>query len=106
MGFLDNLLNTDKKILKEIEKIALPVLDYEKEMASLSDEELKVNKFDEKEKPKGKKFNESDFKKQMNSFNVWGQKRREKIQRLKYEQDQSRYRRYTRYVHRNGSEGH
>ncbi|MDO5440424.1 MAG: preprotein translocase subunit SecA [Erysipelotrichaceae bacterium] len=42
MGLFDNLFNTDKKILKDIEKTALPVLDYEKEMASLSDEELKA----------------------------------------------------------------
>ena len=42
MGILDKLLNTDKKILNEIEKIAKPVLDYEKEMEALSDEELKA----------------------------------------------------------------
>ena len=42
MGILDKVFNTDKKILKEIEKAALPVLDYENEMAALSDEELKA----------------------------------------------------------------
>ena len=42
MGLLDNLFNNDKKILKEIEKTALPVLNYEAEMAALSDEELKA----------------------------------------------------------------
>ena len=42
MGVFDKLFNSDKKILKEVESIALPVLSYEKEMASLSDEELKA----------------------------------------------------------------
>ena len=42
MGILDKVFNTDKKILKEIEKAALPVLSYENEMAALSDEELKA----------------------------------------------------------------
>ena len=42
MGILDKVFNTDKKILKDIEKAALPVLDYEKEMAALSDDDLKA----------------------------------------------------------------
>ena len=41
MGFLD-FLNQDKKILKNIEESVKPVLSYEKEMAELSDEELRA----------------------------------------------------------------
>ncbi len=42
MGIFDNLFNTDKKILKDVEVAVTPTLSYEKEMASLSDEELKA----------------------------------------------------------------
>ena len=39
----------------------------------------------------GKKFSEEEFQKQMKNFNMWEQKKREKLQRLKYEQDQKIY---------------
>ena len=42
MSIIDKIFNTDKKILNEIEKIAKPVLGYEKEMESLSDDDLKA----------------------------------------------------------------
>ena len=42
MGFFDNLFNTDKKILKDVEKEVTPTLSYADEMASLSDEDLKA----------------------------------------------------------------
>ena len=42
MGIFDNLFNTDKKILKDVETAVTPTLSYEEKMASLSDEELKA----------------------------------------------------------------
>ena len=42
MGIFDNLFNTDKKILKDVETAVRPTLSYEEKMASLSDEELKA----------------------------------------------------------------
>ena len=42
MGIFDRLFNTDKKILAEVETQVRPVLEYENEMAALSDEELKA----------------------------------------------------------------
>ena len=42
MGFFETVFNNDKKILKDIEKTATPVLSYENEMASLTDEELRA----------------------------------------------------------------
>ena len=40
MSFIDKLLGLDKRRLKKVERIANEVLSFEKEMASLSDEEL------------------------------------------------------------------
>lgn len=51
MGLLD-FLNQDKKILKDIEESVKPVLNYEKEMAGLSDEELRSKTFYFREKLK------------------------------------------------------
>ena len=39
----------------------------------------------------GKKYNEEEFNKTLSSFNLWEQKRKEKIQRLRYERDQKVY---------------
>ncbi|MCF0111263.1 MAG: preprotein translocase subunit SecA [Erysipelotrichaceae bacterium] len=39
--FLDKLFNVDKRRLEEVRKKSLPVLDYEKTMEALSDDELK-----------------------------------------------------------------
>ena len=42
MGIFDNLFNTDKKILKDVETAVTPTLSYADEIASLSDEDLKA----------------------------------------------------------------
>ena len=42
MGIFDKLFNTDKKILAEVEAQVKPTLNYENEMAALSDEQLKA----------------------------------------------------------------
>lgn len=42
MGLFDKLFNTDKKILAEVEAQVKPTLNYENEMAALSDEQLKA----------------------------------------------------------------
>ncbi len=42
MGFFDNLFNTDKKILKEVENQVTPTLSFADTMAALSDEQLKA----------------------------------------------------------------
>lgn len=42
MGIFDKLFNTDKKILAEVETQVKPTLNYENEMAALSDEQLKA----------------------------------------------------------------
>ena len=42
MGLFDKLFNTDKKILAEVEVQVKPTLNYENEMAALSDEQLKA----------------------------------------------------------------
>ena len=42
MGLFDKLFNTDKKILAEVEAQVKPTLNYENEMATLSDEQLKA----------------------------------------------------------------
>ena len=42
MGLFDKLFNTDKKILADVEAQVKPTLNYENEMAALSDEQLKA----------------------------------------------------------------
>ena len=42
MGIFDKLFNTDKKILAEVEAQVKPTLNYENEMAALSDDQLKA----------------------------------------------------------------
>ena len=42
MGIFDKLFNTDKKILAEVEAQVKPTLNYENELAALSDEQLKA----------------------------------------------------------------
>ena len=50
MGLFDKLFNSDKKILEQVEKEVRPTLDYEAEMASLSDEQLKAKTAEFKER--------------------------------------------------------
>ena len=50
MGLFDRLFNSDKKILANIEAETKPILDYENEMASLTDEQLKVKTAEFKER--------------------------------------------------------
>ena len=50
MGLLDKLLNSDKKILSDIEKAVSPVLDLANEMESLTDEQLKHKTVEFKER--------------------------------------------------------
>ena len=45
-------------------------------------------KIKEDEKPKNKKFNEEEFKKQIEAFNAWEKKRNEKIEKMKKEEIQ------------------
>lgn len=52
MGLFDRLFNSDKKILANIEAETKPILDYENEMASLTDEQLKGKTAEFKERLK------------------------------------------------------
>ena len=50
MGFLDKLFRFDQRALKKIEKQSLKVLDYEEEMASKTDDELRAKTAEFKER--------------------------------------------------------
>lgn len=50
MGFLDKLFRFDQRALKKIEKQSLKVLDYEEEMASKTDDELRAKTVEFKER--------------------------------------------------------
>ena len=52
MGLFDKLFNSDKRILEQVEKEVKPTLDYEAQMASLSDEQLKAKTAEFKERLK------------------------------------------------------
>lgn len=52
MGLFDKLFNSDKKILDQVEKEVRPTLDYEAQMASLSDDQLKAKTAEFKERLK------------------------------------------------------